>query len=129
MPSSWKRPFQDRDSNQEVSGICHLNKYFCLWKLRTWVARRFNFKPIILFWVNFEGLWIRKCGYVFWSFGTFHCHLVYFMANWLLSDNLVYISRFGILCQEKSGNPGSESSNHSFENLFVYLYLWSLLLK
>jgi hypothetical protein len=45
--------------------------------------------------------------------GVFYCHLEYFTAIWYFSwpfGNLVvnwYIfPRFGILCQEKSGNPG-----------------------
>jgi hypothetical protein len=32
-------------------------------------------------------------------FGIFCCHLVYFMFIWYI------FPRFGILCQEKSGNP------------------------
>jgi hypothetical protein len=34
--------------------------------------------------------------YILWAFG-------------LVFGNLVYFSRFGILYQEKSGNPGSEA--------------------
>jgi hypothetical protein len=41
--------------------------------------------------------------------GTFYGHLVHFAVFcyilWTF-DNLAYFSRFGILYQEKSGNPG-----------------------
>jgi hypothetical protein len=46
--------------------------------------------------------------------GMFYGHLVYFMANWYTYFKsylvhfvaiLVYFNRFGMLCQEKSGNP------------------------
>jgi hypothetical protein len=42
----------------------------------------FIFNPKIPIWVNFEGLWNGEYWYVFWSFGKFLGHLVYFMANW-----------------------------------------------
>jgi hypothetical protein len=45
--------------------------------------------------------------------GIFYGHLVYFTAIWCISKpfgifygNLVYFSRFGMLYQGKSGNPG-----------------------
>jgi hypothetical protein len=45
-------------------------------------------------------------------FGLFYCHLVYFTAIWqilcpfgIFHGCLVYFSRFGMLFQEKSGNP------------------------
>jgi hypothetical protein len=34
-----------------------------------------------------------------WQFGTVYGHLVYFMANWYI------FHRFGMLHQERSGNP------------------------
>jgi hypothetical protein len=41
-----------------------------------------------------------------WTFGLFYSYLVYFVAIRYIIGNLVYISsRFGILYQEKSGNP------------------------
>jgi hypothetical protein len=43
--------------------------------------------------------------YILWTFG-------------IVRGNLVYFSRFGILCQEKSGNTGRESKLlHSIEVL------------
>jgi hypothetical protein len=70
--------------------------------------------------VYFMDIW-----YILWPFGIFYGHLVYFMAIWYILwpfgnlvgilyilwpfGNLVAIRlifpRFGILCQEKSGNP------------------------
>jgi hypothetical protein len=64
--------------------------------------------------------------YILWPFGIFYGHLVYFMAIWyilwpfgIFNGDLVHIwllgkfvviwyisPRFGILHQEKSGNPG-----------------------
>jgi hypothetical protein len=38
---------------------------------------------------------------ILWSFVIFYGHFVY-----VVRGNLVYFSRFGILYQEKSGNPG-----------------------
>jgi hypothetical protein len=39
-------------------------------------------------------------GSILLPFGLFYCHLVYFMVIWY-----TYFSRFGMLYQEKSGNP------------------------
>jgi hypothetical protein len=41
----------------------------------------------------------------FWTFGMFCGYLVYFEVIWLI------FSRFGILYQEKSGNPGAYGSS------------------
>jgi hypothetical protein len=47
--------------------------------------------------VIFYGIWsILK------TFSTFSGHRVYFLVIWYIS------SRFGMLCQEKSGNPASD---------------------
>jgi hypothetical protein len=78
------------------------------------VARWYIFKPKI---TNFGKFWkaleLKRLVYV--SYG----HLNYRMAFWYISlpfGNLVAIwyifPRFGILCQEKSGNPGPEWSHH-----------------
>jgi hypothetical protein len=32
-------------------------------------------------------------------------NIVQFLAIWYFSGHLVYFPRFGIMCQEKSGNP------------------------
>jgi hypothetical protein len=54
---------------------------------------------------------------------TYVCggHLVYFMVIWNISwsfgifyGHLVYFSRFGMLHQEKSDNPGVERCAHIF---------------
>jgi hypothetical protein len=49
---------------------------------------------------------------ILWAFGIFCGHLVYFMDIWCILwpfgrfyGRLVYFYRFGMLCQEKSGNP------------------------
>jgi hypothetical protein len=50
--------------------------------------------------------------YILWPFGIFYGHLVYFMAVWyilwpfgIFYGHLVYFPHFGLLYQEKSGNP------------------------
>jgi hypothetical protein len=45
-------------------------------------------------------------------FGLFHGYLVYFVAIWhiLLLFICIYFSRFGMLYQEKSGNPAAQAS-------------------
>jgi hypothetical protein len=73
----------------------------------TRVARWFVFKPKIRIWVNFVGSWYGKYWYIFdhlvyftgignilWPFGVF-CVVIWYI-----------FPRFGILDQEKSGNPG-----------------------
>jgi hypothetical protein len=60
--------------------------------------------------VYFTAIW-----YILRQFGIFYGNLVYFMAIWyilrqfgIFYGNLVYFTAiwyFGILCQEKSGNP------------------------
>jgi hypothetical protein len=51
---------------------------------------------------------------IFWPFGPFYVYLFNFKTVWyiliqfvIFYGNLVYISRFGILHQENSGNPAS----------------------
>jgi hypothetical protein len=58
------------------------------------------------------------------SFGVFYGHVVYFMAIWYILwpfGNAVVIwyifPRFGMLCQEKSGNPsGKKCTSSNFLN-------------
>jgi hypothetical protein len=70
-------------------------------KHRVRVARWFVFKPKIPIWVNFGGSCYGKSWYILWPLETLFGHLVYFVVIW-------YIFRhFGILDQEKSGNPAS----------------------
>jgi hypothetical protein len=40
--------------------------------------------------------------------GIFYCHMAYFLPFDVFYGYLVYFSRFGMLYQEKSGNPASE---------------------
>jgi hypothetical protein len=56
------------------------------------VARWYIFKPQIPIWANFGVSCNGRCWHILWTFGLFYWHMVYF-------------SRFGMLCQEKSGNP------------------------
>jgi hypothetical protein len=45
----------------------------------------------------------------FWTFGLFYGHLIYFVAiRYILCKFGKNFSRFGTLCQEKSGNPGEQ---------------------
>jgi hypothetical protein len=43
--------------------------------------------------------------YILWAFGIFYGHLVYFMVIWYILWALGIFFRFGMLYQEKSGNP------------------------
>jgi hypothetical protein len=65
------------------------------------VAGWFVYKPKIPIWVNFEGLWNGEC-WVIWNilrpFGNL-------LVIWYI------FPRFGILCQEKSGNHDTEMIN------------------
>jgi hypothetical protein len=61
-------------------------------------------------------MYFRAIWYIFWQFGIFPGNLVYFLAIWyifwqfgIFSGNLVYFWQFGILYQEKSGNPGGKT--------------------
>jgi hypothetical protein len=38
-----------------------------------------------------------------------YCHVVYFVVIWYISSLLGIFSHFGMLCQEKSGNPDVNS--------------------
>jgi hypothetical protein len=79
------------------------------------------FKPKIPIWVNFGGssngrsyfmaVWsiLRPFGIgILWPFGLFYGHLVYLRPLGIFCGHLVNVSRFGMLYQEKSGNPGQE---------------------
>jgi hypothetical protein len=77
-------------------------------------ARRFIFKLKIPFWVNFEGLWNRKCWCVFGHLENFNSHLVILVVIWYIFPG------FGILCQYKSGNPVQiVKSLLNFDGLFA----------
>jgi hypothetical protein len=64
------------------------------------------FKPNIPIWVNFGGPWNGKCWYILWPFGINNNHLVYLRPFGSLEVNWYIFPCFGILFQEKSGNPG-----------------------
>jgi hypothetical protein len=69
------------------------------------LARWYIFKPKIPMWVNFGGPYNKKCWYILWSIGIF-CRP--FGIFWPFGSIVViwYIfPHFGILYQEKSGNP------------------------
>jgi hypothetical protein len=55
--------------------------------------------------VNFRGLRSENADIFLWSFGIFYGQLGYFVTIWYIFVNLVRFSGFGIMYQEKSGNP------------------------
>jgi hypothetical protein len=72
------------------------------------VARWFVFKPKIPIWVSFGGSCYAKYWYILWPFGLVYGHWKYFMAIWYILWKLgIFSPVFGILDQEKSGNPVS----------------------
>jgi hypothetical protein len=73
--------------------------------LTTRVARWFVFKPKIQIWVNFGESCNGSCWYILWTLGPFY-GLCYILCTFgIVHGTLVYFSRFGILYEEKSGNP------------------------
>jgi hypothetical protein len=76
--------------------------------------------PIWFFWRVLE--WKMVCWNVLRPSGILFGVLVYFVVIWCMFPVLVYlvviwctyVSRFGILYQEKSGNPGRERKESSF---------------
>jgi hypothetical protein len=78
------------------------------------VARRYIFKPKILFWVKFLGHLNRKYCYIF-------DHLVWFMAVFgIACDHLVFFPILVYLHQEKSGNPGPNKNTFN-SDLFTFV--------
>jgi hypothetical protein len=71
---------------------------------RTRVARWFVFKPKIQIWVNFGGSWNGRCWYILWTLGPFYgfCYILWKFG--IVRGNLVYLSHFGILYEEKPVN-------------------------
>jgi hypothetical protein len=73
------------------------------------VARCYIFKPKIPIWVHFGGSCNGRCWYILWPFWSIlHPFGIgtYFVAIGIFCGYLEYFSLFGILYQEKSGNPG-----------------------
>jgi hypothetical protein len=85
-----------------------------IWNVSTRVARCFLFKPKIPIWVNLGGPYVPRVENV----DTIHSHLEYFTDIWdilgpfgTFYSHWVHFPGFGILCQEKSGNPGLGRKN------------------
>jgi hypothetical protein len=87
-----------------------------------------NFKPKIRIRVIFGCSCNGRCSSSFWTFGLgilqpfviFYGHLVYIFCG-----NLVYFSRFGMLCQEKSGNSAFSATRlgeHSPQQEWVFVH-------
>jgi hypothetical protein len=58
--------------------------------------------------------------YILWPFGQFSSHLAYILWPFgIFCGDLVYFPRFGMLNQEKSGNPGRLPSKKT--DLFVMM--------
>jgi hypothetical protein len=65
---------------------------------------------------------IGKCWYILWPFRTFYRYLGYFMTiRCILCSFGTLFSSFGIMHQEKSGNPAS--SSWSMSGLWLWLCL------
>jgi hypothetical protein len=61
------------------------------------------FKPQFPIWVNF---WDEKGWYILWPSGIYYGYFVHFCPFCNLVAIWYIFPRFGMLCQEKSGNPG-----------------------
>jgi hypothetical protein len=93
------------------------------------VARWHIFKPKIPTWVNFGRSCNGRCWYILWPFGLFYCHLVYIVSIWYMYLMVIWyiFPRFGMLYQDKSGNPeatsdkGVEKSNIFKTYLTLYI--------
>jgi hypothetical protein len=93
-------------------------------EVKSRVARWYSFKPKIPIGVNLGGSCNGICWYILCPFGLFYCHLVYFAAIWYsLWYFGIYFPRFGMLHQEKSGNPGEKfiPSDSTLGNNFKFL--------
>jgi hypothetical protein len=81
------------------------------------------------FWIFYRHLvYFMTIWYILWPFGMFYDHLVCFMTIWyilwpfgIFCVHLVYFSGFGIMYQEKSGNPDNERNARVEENLKNYI--------
>jgi hypothetical protein len=65
------------------------------------------FKPKIQLWVNFGESRTGRCWYILWTLGPFYGLLLHFMDTWYVQFVVIWyiFPRFGILYEEKSGNP------------------------
>jgi hypothetical protein len=97
------------------------------------VARWHIFRPKIPIWVNFGGPCNGRCWYILWTFDLFYGYFVYYMdirsilrLFCIFYVRLVYFvairyafPHFGILNQEKSGNPEYDDYYTCTEHLGV----------
>jgi hypothetical protein len=83
-------------------------------------------------WVIFGGSCNGRCWYILGLVGLFYSHGKYFMAIWYILWPLFYI--FGILYQEKSGNPSriqcliqlgktGKIIRNANKNILAYVYI------
>jgi hypothetical protein len=109
MDKKWTKNGQKVDKNGQKIGEDKMLVFpFFLLENGQRVARWFVFKPKIPIRVNFGGASIGKCFYVLWPFGIFYGDWGYFMTIWyILYSFCAFFPVFGIMYQEKSGNPAS----------------------
>jgi hypothetical protein len=73
--------------------------------------------------VNYGGSCNVRCWYIMWPFGLhyghFYGYLVYFVAIWYI------FPRFGVLYQEKSGNPDLQLFQSVVLSCFENKYIWN----
>jgi hypothetical protein len=75
------------------------------------VARWYVFKPKILILVSFVGPWNEKSWYILWPFGIHYINLVFLRPLGNLVAIWYIFPCFGILNEEKSGNPGHNTAS------------------
>jgi hypothetical protein len=85
-----------------------LKIFSTFFSLETRVARWFIFKLNIPFLWILEGLRLEKVEICFWPFGIFYRRLGYLWPVGSLCLHLVHFPVFGIMYQEKSGNPARD---------------------
>jgi hypothetical protein len=58
--------------------------------------------------IHFGGSCNERCWYILWAFVLFYGHVMYVVYGHLVYFVVIWyiFPRFGMLCQEKSGNPG-----------------------
>jgi hypothetical protein len=97
--------------------LCHFEEGSCS-NVGTYVriARWFVFKPKIPIWETISGSRIGKCWYILWPFGTFYGNLGSFVTIWYI---WYIFSCFGIMHQEKSGNP--DLRTYALKRSYVFL--------
>jgi hypothetical protein len=86
------------------------------------------FKPKMPILVNFCVSCNERCWIILWPFHLFFCHLVFATYGHLLYFVIIleYMSRFGMLYQEKSGNPVVWLNKQAMTRLRRHLSVWSV---